>query len=184
MTAALVGPVKRVTLWVRDLERSLAVYRDALGLQVLEQKDLEGPAIAALVGLRLRSSFAHRPCPGTARSRENANSMRDAAVMHDIPQKYWPTQEMTRIVFAQLSGSAVRSTTGEKPNASLISCTCVAAKSIDSSRIQPPTPLKKIERQSPWAAAFDAPPVSSETCAEASKPVIVYCVSRKPSGST
>lgn len=51
MSAALVGPVKRVTLWVRDLERSLAVYRDALGLTVLEQKDLQGPAIASLVGL-------------------------------------------------------------------------------------------------------------------------------------
>lgn len=60
MTAALVGPVKRVTLWVRDLERSLAVYRDALGLQVLEQKDLEGPAIAALVGLeRARMRIVH-----------------------------------------------------------------------------------------------------------------------------
>ena len=36
----------------------------------------------------------------------------------------------------------------------------------------------------PRAAALAAPAVSSETCALASKPVIVYWVSRKPSGST
>ena len=34
----------------------------------------------------------------------------------------------------------------------------------------------------PLAAAFAAEPVSSERCAEASNPVIVYCVSRKPNG--
>jgi len=45
------GPVKRITLWVRDLEASLAVYRDALGLAVLERKELQGPAIAKMVGL-------------------------------------------------------------------------------------------------------------------------------------
>jgi catechol 2,3-dioxygenase-like lactoylglutathione lyase family enzyme len=45
------GPVKRVTLWVRDAEASLAVYRDALGLEVIEDKRVEGPAIARMVGL-------------------------------------------------------------------------------------------------------------------------------------
>lgn len=46
-----VGPVKRVTLWVRDIEASLALYRDLLGLDVVEDKQLEGPAVAALLGL-------------------------------------------------------------------------------------------------------------------------------------
>ena len=32
------GPVKRVTLWVRDADKSLRVYRDALGFSVLEDK--------------------------------------------------------------------------------------------------------------------------------------------------
>ena len=32
------------------------------------------------------------------------------------------------------------------------------------------------------AAAVDALEVSSDRCAQASKPVIVYCVSRKPNG--
>jgi catechol 2,3-dioxygenase-like lactoylglutathione lyase family enzyme len=45
------GPVKRVTLWVRDAEASLALYRDVLGLDVLEDKRIRGPAIAAMVGL-------------------------------------------------------------------------------------------------------------------------------------
>lgn len=51
MTVAAVGPLKRITLWVRDIEASLAVYRDALGLAVLEDKRLSGPQIARMVGL-------------------------------------------------------------------------------------------------------------------------------------
>lgn len=46
-----VGPVKRVTLWVRDVEASLVLYRDLLGLCVIEDKLLEGPAVASLLGL-------------------------------------------------------------------------------------------------------------------------------------
>ena len=34
----------------------------------------------------------------------------------------------------------------------------------------------------PFAAPSAAPWVSSDRCAEASNPVIVYCVSRNPSG--
>ena len=36
----------------------------------------------------------------------------------------------------------------------------------------------------PLAAAIDAALVSSERCAEASNPVIVYCVRRKPERET
>jgi catechol 2,3-dioxygenase-like lactoylglutathione lyase family enzyme len=50
-----VGPLKRVTLWVRDAEASLAVYRDALGLAVLEDKRLAGAQIARMVGLEQAS---------------------------------------------------------------------------------------------------------------------------------
>ena len=35
----------------------------------------------------------------------------------------------------------------------------------------------------PLAAALEAASVSSERCADASKPVIVYWVSRKPNGT-
>jgi catechol 2,3-dioxygenase-like lactoylglutathione lyase family enzyme len=46
------GPVKRVTVWCRDAERSLRLYRDILGLTVLEDKVVSGPEIARLAGLR------------------------------------------------------------------------------------------------------------------------------------
>ena len=51
MSAVLTEPLKRVTLWVRDVEASLALYRDALGLEVLEDKQIGGPQIARMVGL-------------------------------------------------------------------------------------------------------------------------------------
>jgi catechol 2,3-dioxygenase-like lactoylglutathione lyase family enzyme len=42
--------VQRVTLWVRDAERSLALYRDLLGLPVLEDKLVPGPHLGRMVG--------------------------------------------------------------------------------------------------------------------------------------
>jgi catechol 2,3-dioxygenase-like lactoylglutathione lyase family enzyme len=51
MSDVSVGPLKRITLWVRDIDASLALYRDALGLSVLEDKRLAGPQIAGMVGL-------------------------------------------------------------------------------------------------------------------------------------
>jgi catechol 2,3-dioxygenase-like lactoylglutathione lyase family enzyme len=44
--------LKRVTLWCRSADRSLGLYRDILGLAVLEDKVVSGPEIAQLVGLR------------------------------------------------------------------------------------------------------------------------------------
>ncbi len=59
------GPVKRVTLWVRDIEASLRVYRDALGLGVIEDKSLSGAAIARMVGLSQASlRIMHLAAPG------------------------------------------------------------------------------------------------------------------------
>jgi lactoylglutathione lyase len=58
--------LKRVTLWVRNLDRSIAFYRDVIGLEILEQKDLRGPGIAGLVGYedgRLR--IVHLGTPGS-----------------------------------------------------------------------------------------------------------------------
>lgn len=53
--AGRAGPIKRVTIWVRDAEASLRVYRDALGLQVIEDKTLAGAPIARMVGLEQAS---------------------------------------------------------------------------------------------------------------------------------
>ena len=59
------GPVKRVTLWVRDAERSLRIYRDALGLSVLEDKRLSGVGIARMIGLQSASlRIVHLATPG------------------------------------------------------------------------------------------------------------------------
>jgi catechol 2,3-dioxygenase-like lactoylglutathione lyase family enzyme len=63
--AGRAGPVKRVTLWVRDVEASLRVYRDALGLVVIEDKALAGPSIARMVGLSQASlRIVHLAAPG------------------------------------------------------------------------------------------------------------------------
>jgi catechol 2,3-dioxygenase-like lactoylglutathione lyase family enzyme len=41
----------RTTLFCREIEKSLQLYRDALGLHVIDDKTLEGPAAGALLGL-------------------------------------------------------------------------------------------------------------------------------------
>jgi len=60
------GAVKRVTVWVRDIEAALRVYRDALGLQVIEDKALAGTGIARMVGLSQAAlRMVHLAAPGT-----------------------------------------------------------------------------------------------------------------------
>lgn len=62
-----IPPLKRVTLWVRNLERSIAFYRDVIGLELLEQKDLRGPGVAGLVGYEDgRIRIAHLGIPGSS----------------------------------------------------------------------------------------------------------------------
>src|ERR1044072_9519352 len=111
--------------------------------------------------------------------------MREALVRHAAPQKIWPTVEMIRIVFVQPPEPSADSKTAiELPPASVMPAASDAANVKASSSNQPMRAVEKIERHTPLAAASAAPWVSSEMCAQESKPVIVYCVSRKPSGST
>lgn len=49
--AALVSPITRISLFVRDAEASLAFYRDLLDLTVVADKQVEGPGAAQLMGL-------------------------------------------------------------------------------------------------------------------------------------
>ena len=51
-------------------------------------------AMTAKCGMRLRPTRRHIACPGTARSRENANSIRDADVTDAVRQNIWATQQM------------------------------------------------------------------------------------------
>lgn len=47
----LVSPVKRVSIFCRDLDKSLAFYRDILGMKVIEEKTVSGPFIGKLINL-------------------------------------------------------------------------------------------------------------------------------------
>jgi catechol 2,3-dioxygenase-like lactoylglutathione lyase family enzyme len=46
-----VSPVKRVSIFCKDLEKSLALYRDILGMVVIEDKTVQGPFIGKLINL-------------------------------------------------------------------------------------------------------------------------------------
>lgn len=47
----LTSPLKRMTIFNRDMEASLALYRDILGFTVIEDKLISGPAMANMIGL-------------------------------------------------------------------------------------------------------------------------------------
>jgi len=101
-----------------------------------------------------------------------------------MPQNSWPTVAITTTALAAEDVSALLKIENTSPPPWLTALTSVAANVIASSTIQPPTPDQKTERHTPLAADSAAPLVSSEMWAEASYPVCVYIVSRKPSGST
>lgn len=44
-------PVKRTTVFCRDLDASLALYRDILKLRVADDKTISGPAMGRMLGL-------------------------------------------------------------------------------------------------------------------------------------
>ncbi len=64
-------------------------------------------AMTARLGTRLLETRRHSWCPGTARSRENANSIRDADVIDAVRQKNCATQQMKRMNVPQLCPIAV-----------------------------------------------------------------------------
>lgn len=45
------SPLKRATIFCRNIEQSLALYRDILGFTVAEDKTVAGPAMAKMIGL-------------------------------------------------------------------------------------------------------------------------------------
>ena len=51
MQSAAISPVKRTTIFCRDVEASLAIYRDVLGLVVIEDKAVSGPAMGKMLQL-------------------------------------------------------------------------------------------------------------------------------------
>src|SRR3954469_22698688 len=110
--------------------------------------------------------------------------MRDALVTHAMPQNSWPTVAATRTNLFAHGSSALEKIASDEPPPELIASTSFAANRNASRRTQPMTPDQNTDRHTPCAAPMAAPFVSSEMCADASQPVCVYIVSRKPSGST
>lgn len=79
------GPVKRVTLWVRDAGKSLRVYRDALGLSILEDKQVAGAAIGRMVGLdEATLRIVHLGYPGSTHGWVGLYQIKDARP-HAVP---------------------------------------------------------------------------------------------------
>ena len=113
-------------------------------------------------------TLAHSLLPGTARSRENANNVREQLVTQAMPQKNWPIVEIRITVSAHPDPMALVKIESEVPPASLTASTFVAANVIASSTNQPISADRATDCQMPFAAEISASLVSSATCAEAS----------------
>jgi hypothetical protein len=94
--------------------------------------------------------------------------MREQLVTQAMPQNSWPIVAISTTALLAVGVSALLKTASEEPRPSLTASTSEAANVIASSTNQPIRPDQKTERQTPLAAAIDAPLVSSERCAEAS----------------
>src|SRR5436190_22873243 len=65
-------------------------------------------SMTPLAGTRVADSADHRLDPGTAPSRLNANSIREADVMQEVAQNSCPAAEMNRTNDAQFLSMALR----------------------------------------------------------------------------
>lgn len=90
--------LKRTTIWVRDIERSIDFYCQVIGLEVLERKDLSGPAIAGLVGFRDgRLRIAHLGRPGSRAGWIGLYELTEA----DQPVESLPSPPVDRVACGQ-----------------------------------------------------------------------------------
>src|SRR5919198_3263440 len=135
-------------------------------------------AITALNGTRSLFTRRNSHQPGIPRSRENAYHVRDALVRPAAPQNSWPTVAIRITSLAAHGSSALVKIAPTNPAPSFTAFTSLAANRNASSTNQPMIAEKNTDLQTPWAAAFAAPRVSSAVWAEASYPVCVYMASR------
>src|SRR3954453_16347690 len=96
-------------------------------------------ASTALKGMRRSLTRLQIRQPGTAPSRLKAYIMRDALVMHAMPQKTWPIAAMMMTALAQPVLMADSKTAIDVPPASLMAFSSAAAKVIASSTMYPMT---------------------------------------------
>ena len=76
----------RATIFCRDLDKSLALYRDVLGLAVVEDKTLDGPAIGRMVGLETcRLRIVHLRAGARDRSMIGLYSIQEPALPETQP---------------------------------------------------------------------------------------------------
>src|SRR3954452_5418894 len=144
-------------------------------------------AQTALTGTRSRfETWRQRLWPGTARSRENANIIRDADVTDASPQKNWATQAITSRNSAHLSPIAVCQMycTAKVYWPAVLPTGPGIANVIATSRMNPNITDTTTDMTMPMAAEREAFRVSSLMCADASKPVIVYWAISRPMPNT
>ena len=139
-----------------------------------------GPARHAVLGDRRQIWW-----PGTARSREKANIIREADVTDAVTQKNCATTQMKSSASAQfwlIDSAQIHGTMNP-----MFSSAPSRARDRERDREQEDQP-KMTETTTdihmPTAAIRDALFVSSAVCAEASNPVIVYCARSRPSPQT
>src|ERR687897_216981 len=142
-------------------------------------------AMTANCGTRLRPTWRQRRWPGTAPSRENANSIREAEVKDAVTQKNCATTQMKSSASAQFWLIDSDQTQGtRKPMFSIAPPVLGTASVTATSRMKPKITDITTDRYIPTAAIREAWFVSSAMCAEASKPVIVYCAISRPVAKT
>src|SRR5919201_3150103 len=140
--------------------------------------------IAQTVYTGMRSTFdtrRHSWCPGTARSRENANIIREAEVTDAIVQNVCATTAMKSRNSAQrlLIDVSQMYVTMFAP-AEAAPFVSGIANVTATSRMKPKITDTTTDMTMPQAAPSCALWVSSLMCAEASYPVIVYWAIRRP----
>ena len=136
-------------------------------------------------GTRFAATLLQSGCPGTARSRENANIIREADVTEAVTQKNCAMTQMKSSASAQfwlIDSAQIHGTT--TPMFSSAPSVLGIANVTARRRIQPKTTDATTAMYIPTAAIRDACCVSSAMCADASKPVIVYWDSSRPSPNT
>ena len=142
-------------------------------------------ATTARCGTRLRPTCRQSLWPGTAPSRENANSIRDADVIEAVTQKNCAITQMKSSASAQfwpIDSAQIHGT--RKPRFAMPPSVLGMANVTATSRMNPNTTDATTDMYIPTAAEREACCVSSAMCADASNPVIVYCAISRPVRNT
>ena len=107
--------------------------------------------------------------------------------MHEVVQKNWPAVEMSSDECRPSAGQRLAEDDVAPPPPPLgrrLSRVLDREQERQQQDRSRRSPSRRSTARCPWPPPSAAPWVSSDRWAEASNPVIVYCVSRKPSGST